>query len=1206
MARIERGGSGGTAPARETMNDRWMALLLCVSLVLLGGLACDGSDDDDSVGDDDDDSVGDDDDSSPSDDDDSSASPDADGDGWTVADGDCDDDDPLVHPGAPEECNGIDDDCDPATDEAGDGDGDGVSLCDGDCDDADAAVFPGAADTCWDGLDANCDGDEWGCVLPLSAADFALSAQAHDGSLGWALAGAGDMDGDGKDDLVVGAPAVADDAGHAYLFRGPVAGPRESVVADASLLAQRAGDEAGLAVAPGGDLDGDGYDDLLVGAPGQDIGGADAGAVYALRGPLQGAVELAGSDAVLVGESDGDRAGYAVAGAADLDDDGYDDILVGAPGESSGGVSAGCGYLVRGPVDGETSLAQVASKMRGENPGDEAGTAVAMAGDVDGDGHDDLLIGAPHRPAAGEDNGAAYVVYGPVLGVIELAIAPARLTGEVSGDQAGTAVAGGGDVNGDGLADVLVGAPYQSGGGSEAGAVYLFLGPVDGYMDLGEADAKLTGEAMWDRAGSAVALGGDFDGDGYGDVLVGAPNEDDGGGLAGAAYLFRGPVEGDVSLSEFDVKLIGVDTTGYAGSSLAWAGDLDGDGLGDLAVGAYAVDDAVSGLGAAYLVYGRDGSAPTDADGDGWADGVDCASEDPSLNHDDADGDGWSTCDGDCDDAEPGVYPSASEIPYDSVDQDCDGADLDDVDEDGYAGGLAGDDCDDGDPAVHPGATEACNGLDDDCDGAVPADEVDADGDGFLACVGAPAGGDCDDADAWYSPLAMELCDGADNDCDGVADDDCVVCTGWVPGDHATVQDGLDASLDGDVLCVEPGSYAENLDFGGALVHLVAVAGTRLTLLDGAGVGSVVVFDDGEGPEAIVQGFTLTHGSATQGGGVRIISASPTLRDLVVEANVTMDPYGEGMGGGIYLSDSLAILERVTVSNNESLGPNGGDGGGVYMVSSSPQLDDVIVVGNIAHESGSGGQGGGLYVSGSAPSLRHVVVEANAAVMGGGIYVSSASPLLTNVVIAENTVYEDSGGIGGGLYVVGSDPTLINATVIGNQASGGAGGDGAGGALFVSAGASPTLINVAMTHNDSSGQAGGIHCDGCGLAFEYGDLWGNLPDQVYPDPAPIGIGGNQSVDPLYLDALAVALADWDLHLGAASPLVDAGHATFADPDGGPSDIGAFGGPAAGEWDLDGDGYPSWWQPGAYDGGTYPDLGWDCDDRNRGVFPGSGC
>jgi len=679
-----------------------------------------------------------------------------------------------------------------------------------------------------------------------------------------------------------------------------------------------------------------------------------------------------------------------------------------------------------------------------------------------------------------------------------------------------------------------------------------------------------------------------------------------GGGGAGAVYLFRGPIVGELSLSEFDVKFIGADAGGYAGTSAAWAGDVDADGLHDVVVGAYAVDDAGAGTGAAYLAYGWDGSAATDADGDGWADGLDCAPEDAALNHDDADGDGWSTCDGDCDDAGSGVYPSATEIPYDGTDQDCDGADLDDVDGDGYPGGLSGDDCADEDPAVHPGAAEACNGVDDDCDGTVPADEVDADLDGFLACTGAPGGGDCEDADDLVSPLAAEVCNGADDDCDGETDEDCLSCTAWVPDDHATVQEGLDAALDGDVLCVDAGTYAENLIWGGAAVHVVAVAGRRLTLLDGTGLGSVVVFEDGEGADAVLQGFTLTHGSAAEGGGIRVTTASPTLVDLVIEANVVMDPYAEGLGGGLFLSGSASSVTHVTVSNNEALGPNGGDGGGVYMVNSAPQLENVIITGNIAHESGAGGQGGGVYMGGSTPALSQVVVEHNTALMGGGIYMSGSSPLLTALVVAGNQVQEDSGGLGGGMYVVGADPTVLNATFVGNEALGGASGDGMGGAIYVAAASAPTFVNTTVTHNSASGQAGGIHCDACGVTFEYGNLWGNLPDPMYPDTAPIGIGGNQSVDPDHLDTAAIEAADWDLHLLETSALVDAGHSTFADPDGGPSDIGAFGGLEAELWDLDGDGFPSWWQPGPYDAATYPDLGWDCDDLNRGVYPGNGC
>ena len=118
--------------------------------------------------------------------------------------------------------------------------------------------------------------------------------------------------------------------------------------------------------------------------------------------------------------------------------------------------------------------------------------------------------------------------------------------------------------------------------------------------------------------------------------------------------------------------------------------------------------------------------------------------------------------------------------------------------------------------------------------------------------------------------------------------------------------------------------------------------------------------------------------------------------------------------------------------------------------------------------------------------------------------------------------------------------------------------------------------------------------------------FGNLPDNYSGIADPTGNAGNVSVDPQYLDVTGTSAALWDLHLGAASPLIDAGSSSLLDPDGGPSDIGAYGGPDADLWDLDGDGYPLWWMPGPYDASTYPGLGWDCDDTDATVFPGSGC
>ena len=182
----------------------------------------------------------------------------------------------------------------------------------------------------------------------------------------------------------------------------------------------------------------------------------------------------------------------------------------------------------------------------------------------------------------------------------------------------------------------------------------------------------------------------------------------------------------------------------------------------------------------------------------------------------DLDGDGWTMVD-DCDEEDPEVNPGAEDLPYDGIDQDCDGDDLTDVDGDGYAAAaVGGSDCDDGDAAVHPGADELCNGVDDDCDGTVDEDDAidaetwfaDADQDGFgdpattmPACAEPPGyvitPGDCDDTDALVNPGAPEWCDGLDNDCDGTVDeDDAIDAPPWYadadgdgygdPGDAAT------------------------------------------------------------------------------------------------------------------------------------------------------------------------------------------------------------------------------------------------------------------------------------------------------------------------------------------------------------------------------------------------------------------------------------
>jgi hypothetical protein len=198
----------------------------------------------------------------------------------------------------------------------------------------------------------------------------------------------------------------------------------------------------------------------------------------------------------------------------------------------------------------------------------------------------------------------AYLTLGPVTGTVDLAAADARLVGEDIADAAGTSVSGAGDVDGDGHDDLLVGAPYNDEAASFAGAAYLVLGPVTGRLDLALADATFRGEGDSVCAGFSVSGAGDVDGEGHDDLLIGAYSDDEGGKTAGAAYLVLAPVAGTLDLSRANATFLGEEREDVAGWSVSGAGDVDGDGLADLLMGAWGNDEGGDRAGAAYLVYG--------------------------------------------------------------------------------------------------------------------------------------------------------------------------------------------------------------------------------------------------------------------------------------------------------------------------------------------------------------------------------------------------------------------------------------------------------------------------------------------------------------------------------------------------------------------------------------------------------------------------
>ncbi len=558
--------------------------------------------------------------------------------GYVADNTDCDDTDDQVYPGADEYCDGEDDDCDGTIDESdavdavayypdldSDGFGDplgGVYACTqpsgfirmgDDCDDGDAAISPTATETCGDGVDDDCDGADLPCILniPLATTDVRLIGESAQDAAGTMVRWAGDVNGDGLDDVVVGAPyddIHAVDAGTAYVVYGGVTGTLDLSAANARLIGIHSGDNAGAAVGRAGDVNGDGFDDVLVGALYADDGGSDAGVAYLVYGPVTGDIDLDGADVVLLGGGAGDYAGVSVATVGDWDGDGLSDILVGAYNEDTGASNAGMAYLVMGDGIVSADVDQVASVWwSGERSDDQAGRNLAGAGDVDGDGFSDVLISAPPEDSGGNASGSVYLVLGPTTGGwVDLRYADAQLYGEGANHFAGRGVAGPGDLDADGYDDIFIGADGEDSVSSGNGAAYVWNGPIPvGTRSLSGADTKFYGDSGLDYLGRSVAGAGDINGDGALDLVMGGAGDDWGAVDAGAAYVALGPIPtGSVPRSDLYARLFAPTSNDSAGWSVDGHFDFNGDGLHDVLVGTPGEDDGGTDAGLATITFG--------------------------------------------------------------------------------------------------------------------------------------------------------------------------------------------------------------------------------------------------------------------------------------------------------------------------------------------------------------------------------------------------------------------------------------------------------------------------------------------------------------------------------------------------------------------------------------------------------------------------
>ncbi|MBL7732136.1 MAG: FG-GAP repeat protein [Chitinophagaceae bacterium] len=438
-------------------------------------------------------------------------------------------------------------------------------------------------------------------IDPVSTTPAAmLESNQANANMGISVSGAGDVNGDGYSDVIVGAYLYDNgqsNEGSVFIYHGAASGI--NTVSAARVESNQVNANLGWSVQSAGDVNGDGYSDIVAGAPAYSNGQVSEGAAYVYYGSATGINTVAA--AILESNQADAYMGAAVAGVGDVNRDGYSDIIVGAYGYDNGEDGEGFVFIYHGSASGiNTTPAATAESNQVDA---QLGISVAGAGDVNGDGYSDVIACASRYTNGQINEGAGFVYHGSPAGINSTAAARVE-SNQV--DAYMSSVAGAGDVNGDGYSDVIAGAYAYDNGQSGEGASFIYHGSAAGVsttaalrLEINQASAQF---------GSSVSCAGDINGDGYSDVIIGSPAYDNGENNEGGAFVYLGSATGINSAT--GTILQSNQVSARLGASVAAAGDVNGDGYSDVIAGAFLYDNGETDEGGAFVYHGSAAAPP--------------------------------------------------------------------------------------------------------------------------------------------------------------------------------------------------------------------------------------------------------------------------------------------------------------------------------------------------------------------------------------------------------------------------------------------------------------------------------------------------------------------------------------------------------------------------------------------------------------------